>query len=162
MRPGLAALEVVTLDRLQGAIDDALDRVFGLFDALAVIAVVIAALGIANTLTMNVMERVREIGILRAAGMTRRQVWRSVVVEAGHRRRRGRDCSGSLTGLVAGALMVVLAGGRLVLADAVPWADRRARRRPRRRPRDARGGVSGADRGADLHPECRRLRVSGC
>ena len=64
------------------------------------IAVVVAALGIVNTLTMNVIERVREIGILRAAGMTRRQVWRSVVVEAGVvglagalRRRSCRACS---------------------------------------------------------------------
>ena len=58
-------------------------RLFGLFDALALLAVLIAGLGIVNTLTMNVYERVREIGILRAAGMTRRQVWRMVVVEAG-------------------------------------------------------------------------------
>ena len=77
------ALEVVPLDRIEGAISDALDRIFGLFDALAAVAVLIAALGIVNTLTINVIERVREIGILRAAGMTRRQVWRSVVVEAG-------------------------------------------------------------------------------
>ena len=76
------ALEVVPLDRIEGAISDALGRIFGLFDALAAVAVLIAALGIVNTLTMNVIERVREIGILRAAGMTRRQVWRSVVVEA--------------------------------------------------------------------------------
>jgi putative ABC transport system permease protein len=117
----LVALEVVTLGRLQGAIDDALDRVFGLFDALAIIAVVIAALGIANTLTMNVMERVREIGILRAAGMTRRQVWRSVVVEAGVVGVAGA-LLGVVTGLVAGWLMVVLAGGRLVVAESVPWS----------------------------------------
>ena len=50
----LAALEVVPLAQVQGAIDDALLRVFGLFDALAIIAVIVAALGIANTLTMNV------------------------------------------------------------------------------------------------------------
>ena len=40
---------------------------------------------------MNVLERVRELGVLRAAGMTRRQVRRTVVVEAGilgHRRAR--------------------------------------------------------------------------
>ena len=56
---------------------------------------IVAALGIVNTLTMNVLERVREIGVLRAAGMTRRQVWRSVVVEAGVTRSRRGHLSGS-------------------------------------------------------------------
>ena len=74
-----------------GAVDDALGRVFGLFDALAIVAVVVAALGIVNTLTMNVLERVREIGVLRAAGMTRGQVRRTVVVEAGILGLVGRD-----------------------------------------------------------------------
>ena len=62
---------------------DALDRVFGLLDLLALAAVVIAALGIVNTLSMDTWERVRELGMLRAVGMSRRQVWRSVLVEAG-------------------------------------------------------------------------------
>ncbi|MEO8438388.1 MAG: ABC transporter permease, partial [Chloroflexota bacterium] len=91
------ALEVVPLDRIEGAISDALGRIFGLFDALAAVAVLIAALGIVNTLTMNVIERVREIGILRAAGMTRGQVWRSVVVEAGI-----LGLAGALLGIVLG------------------------------------------------------------
>jgi putative ABC transport system permease protein len=114
------ALEVVPLDRIEGAIDDALGRIFGLFDALAVVAVLVAALGIINTLTMNVLERVREIGILRAAGMTRRQVWRSVVVEAGILGLAGA-LLGIVVGLVVGALMVVLAGGRVDVAAGIPW-----------------------------------------
>jgi putative ABC transport system permease protein len=114
------ALDFVTLDRIQGAVDDALGRIFGLFDALAAVAVVIAALGIVNTLTMNVLERVREIGILRAAGMTRRQVWRSVVVEAGILGLAGAIL-GIVLGLVVGALMVILPGGRLDVAAGIPW-----------------------------------------
>ena len=114
------ALEPVTLGRIQGAIGEALDRVFSLFDALALVAVVVAALGIVNTLTMNVFERVREIGVLRAAGMTRRQVWRSVVVEAGVTGGIGAIC-GVAAGLVIGGLMVALAGGRLEVALGVPW-----------------------------------------
>ena len=106
------ALEPTALGRIEGAIGQALDRVFGLFDVLALVAVVVAALGIVNTLTMNVLERVREIGVLRAAGMTRRQVWRSVVVEAGITGLVGAIC-GVVAGLVVGGLMVVLAGGRL-------------------------------------------------
>ena len=116
----LSAFEVVTLDEVQGAIDDALVRVFGLFDVLAIVAVIIASLGIANTLTMNVIERVREIGILRAAGMTRRQVWRSVVVEAGVIGVAG-SIVGILAGLLVGALMVVLAGGSTAVAFTIPW-----------------------------------------
>jgi putative ABC transport system permease protein len=114
------ALDYVTLDRIKGAVDDALGRIFGLFDALAAVAVLIAALGIVNTLTMNVIERVREIGILRAAGMTRRQVWRSVVVEAGILGLAGA-LLGIVLGLIIGALMVVLPGGRLDVATGIPW-----------------------------------------
>ena len=115
------ALEVVPLDQIEGAISDALGRIFGLFDALAAVAVIIASLGIVNTLTMNVIERVREIGILRAAGMTRRQVWRSVVVEAGVLGLAGA-LLGIVLGLVVGALMVVLTGGRLDVATGIPWS----------------------------------------
>jgi putative ABC transport system permease protein len=114
------ALEPTALGRIEGAIGQALDRVFGLFDVLALVAVVVAALGIVNTLTMNVLERVREIGVLRAAGMTRRQVWRSVVVEAGITGLVGAIC-GVAAGLIVGGLMVVLSGGRWELATAVPW-----------------------------------------
>jgi putative ABC transport system permease protein len=114
------ALDDVTLDRIKGTIDDALERIFGLFDALAAVAVLIAALGIVNTLTMNVVERVREIGILRTAGMTRRQVWRLVVVEAGILGLAGAIL-GVLLGLLVGGVMVVLAGGRLDVAVDIPW-----------------------------------------
>ncbi len=115
------ALEVVPLDRIEGAISDALGRIFGLFDALAAVAVLIAALGIVNTLTMNVIERVREIGILRAAGMTRGQVWRSVVVEAGILGLAGA-LLGIVLGLLVGVLMVALSGGRIDVATAIPWS----------------------------------------
>jgi putative ABC transport system permease protein len=115
------ALESSTLDRVQGAVSDALARVFGLFDALALVAVLVAALGIFNTLTMNVIERVREIGVLRAAGMTRRQVGRMVAVEAGILGLLGAVL-GASTGFVAATLMVVLAGGGVALPVDVPWS----------------------------------------
>ena len=115
------ALDVVTLDQIDGAIDATLGRIFRVFDALAAVAVLIAALGIVNTLTINVIERVREIGILRAAGMTRRQVWRSVVVEAGVLGLAGA-LLGIVLGLAVGGLMVVLAGGRLDLGGGMPWS----------------------------------------
>jgi putative ABC transport system permease protein len=116
----LAALEPNALSVVAGAVDSALGQVFGLFDALALIAVVVAALGIVNTLTVSVLERVRELGVLRAAGMTRGQVRRSVVVEAGILGIVG-SVLGIATGLVAGAILVLLGGGGLVVVE-IPWA----------------------------------------
>jgi putative ABC transport system permease protein len=116
----LLALEPNPIERIAGAVDAALGRVFGLFDALAIVAVVVAGLGIVNTLTMNVLERVREIGVLRAAGMTTRQVRRTVVVEAGILGVSG-TILGIATGLAAGALVVLLSGGRPILDTSLPW-----------------------------------------
>ncbi len=52
------------------------------FDIVVGIGIVIGTLGVTNTMTMNVLERIREIGILRAVGMTRWQVVRMVLAEA--------------------------------------------------------------------------------
>jgi putative ABC transport system permease protein len=114
------ALEPTPLSRVTGAVDLALGRVFGLFDALAIVAAIVAALGIVNTLSMNVLERVRELGVLRAAGMTRGQVRRTVVVEAGILGLTG-SFLGVVTGLVAATLMIVFAGGTLGLGLELPW-----------------------------------------
>ncbi len=155
------ALEVVTLDQIDGAIDATLGHIFGVFDALAVVAVLIAALGIVNTLTINVIERVREIGILRAAGMTRRQVWRSVVVEAGVLGLAGAIL-GVVLGLAVGGMMVVLAGGRLDLGVGHALGDHRFRDGPRGRRGDARRGLSGAHREPAVHRSGRPFRVTRC
>ncbi|MEA2519548.1 MAG: putative transport system permease protein, partial [Chloroflexota bacterium] len=114
-----AALEPNSIAAVAGAVDTALGQVFGLFDALAIVAVIVAALGIVNTLTVSVLERVRELGVLRAAGMTRGQVRRTVVVEAGILGIVG-SILGVITGLVAGALLVVMTGGGRLILD-VPW-----------------------------------------
>jgi putative ABC transport system permease protein len=50
---------------------------------MSIITMIVAALGVINTLTMNVVERTREIGMLRGLGMTRRQVARMILAEAG-------------------------------------------------------------------------------
>ncbi len=55
---------------------------FRLFDVLGLIGIVVAALGVINTLMMNVLERQREIGGLRALGFTRWQTTKMVLAEA--------------------------------------------------------------------------------
>lgn len=114
------ALQPAGLGAIQGAIGDAVSRVLDLFNALAVVAVLAAGLGIVNTLSMSVMERVREIGILRATGMTRRQVSRMVVVEAGMLGVVGAIL-GCVTGVVVGLTLLVAAGGRTTVPIEPPW-----------------------------------------
>ncbi|MGH3496388.1 MAG: ABC transporter permease [Nocardioidaceae bacterium] len=58
------------------------NQVLYLIYALLGLAIVIAILGIVNTLALSVIERTREVGLLRAVGMSRRQLRRMVRLES--------------------------------------------------------------------------------
>lgn len=118
-----------TVDRLQRLVGErypaaqALDRqelvdnqqeqitpVLGLFYALLSLAVLVSLVGVANTLGLSIHERTRELGMLRAVGMSRRQVKRVIRYEA------------VITALI-GAIMGVTLGVLLAALVSQPLAD---------------------------------------
>jgi len=61
---------------------DQIDQILAIVFVLLLLAIVISLFGIVNTLSLSIYERVHEIGLLRAVGMTRRQVRGMIRVEA--------------------------------------------------------------------------------
>jgi putative ABC transport system permease protein len=72
----------MTIDEFKAEQRKQVDQLLGLVYALLSLSVIVALLGIVNTLALSVHERTRELGMLRAVGMTRRQVRRMVRAEA--------------------------------------------------------------------------------
>lgn len=107
-------------------IDEMLNATVAIFTVLIGFSALIAAIGMVNTLSLSVMQRTRELGLLRALGFDRRQLRRMIVVE-----------SAALT-LAATAMGIVLgfaygwAGAQALLGGAqgettfvlpgMPWA----------------------------------------
>jgi putative ABC transport system permease protein len=100
--------KVLDRDQFQEEVAGTIDQLLTFVSVMLLLAVVIALLGIINTLALSVYERTRELGLLRAIGMTRGQVrsmvrWESVVI--------------SLLGAGVGATLGIGLG--LVLAQAL-------------------------------------------
>ncbi len=77
-------LQVSVQDRSEFAAEQgaSIDTVLNLLYVLLLFSVVIAILGIVNTLALSVLERTREIGLLRAVGLLRRQLGGVITIEA--------------------------------------------------------------------------------
>ena len=67
-----------------------------LFNVLLALAIVVSLFGIVNTLVLSIVERTREIGALRAMGMTRRQLKRMIRIE------------GQITALIGAVIGIVV------------------------------------------------------
>jgi putative ABC transport system permease protein len=74
--------EVMNQQELKESREDQINQLVNLFNALLILAIVISLFGIANTLALSIHERTRELGMLRAIGMSRRQVRTLIRYEA--------------------------------------------------------------------------------
>ena len=89
--------------------EDQVNQILGLITALLLLSIIIALFGIVNTLALSIFERTRELGLLRAVGMSRRQV-RSMI--------RGESVIIAVMGAILGLAVGVLFGYAVVNALA--------------------------------------------
>ena len=82
-----------------------LNKILNILYVLLALSVIVSLFGIVNTLVLTVFERTREIGMLRAIGMTRRQV-RSMI--------RHESVITAMIGGVLGIALGIVLGGLLV------------------------------------------------
>ncbi|WP_191093955.1 ABC transporter permease [Nocardia colli] len=75
-------VQVQDREEFKGAQGKQINTLLAILYGLLALAVVIAILGIVNTLALSVVERRREIGMLRAVGMQRAQVRRTIYLES--------------------------------------------------------------------------------
>jgi putative ABC transport system permease protein len=75
-------VDVRDREEFKGSLASEVNGLLGLLYGLLGLAIVIAILGIVNTLALSVIERRREIGMLRAVGMQRAQVRRTIYLES--------------------------------------------------------------------------------
>jgi len=61
-------LNLISNESIRERVMTLMDQAFSMFDVMALVSIVVGSLGIINTLTMSVIERTREIGMLRAIG----------------------------------------------------------------------------------------------
>lgn len=113
------ASEVQDREAFVDSVAGQLDALLGLVTVMLALAILIASMGIANTLSLSVHERTRELGLLRAVGGTRGLVrsmvrWEAVIVAV----------FGTLSGLALGVFLgwglVRGAGGEALGVFAVP------------------------------------------
>jgi putative ABC transport system permease protein len=84
-----------------------LNTILAIVYVLLALSIVIALVGVVNTLALSVIERTREIGLMRAIGMRRRQVKRMI---------RGEAVVVSLIGAVLGLVLGIALGAAVVAA----------------------------------------------
>ena len=91
-----------------------------IINVFLVIALLIAVVGIANTMALSIFERTREIGLLRAIGMAKPQIWGAIILESIVVAVFG-GLIGIATGVVAGSIAASAFPSDLIANPTVPW-----------------------------------------
>jgi putative ABC transport system permease protein len=114
------SVKAETKAEFEKTVKDRLNSFLAVIYVLLLFALLIALIGIANTLALSVIERTRELGLLRAVGMSRRQLRRMVRWEAAI-----VSVFGALLGVALGILFGIAATGALpesfIKTTDIPW-----------------------------------------
>ncbi|MGX5695278.1 FtsX-like permease family protein [Agromyces soli] len=119
----LAAMEA--RPEVYAGVEDMLNVTVAVFAVLIGFSALIAAIGMVNTLSLSVLQRTRELGLLRALGFERRQLRGMIVAEAA-----ALTAAATLTGLVLGfaygwagaqALLGGAQGEPVLVLPGIPW-----------------------------------------
>lgn len=113
-------VQVLTPAEASGEAAVMVDQMLNVLYALLALAIIVAILGIVNTLALNVIERRQEIGMLRAIGTMRGQIRRMITLEAVQIAVYGAIV-GVLIGLGLGWAFVTVLAGEGLEELAVPW-----------------------------------------
>ena len=117
-----AQLSVQDNTEFQEQTEDQVSQIQIVINGLLVLCLVVAFFGIVNTMALSILERIREIGLLRAVGTTRHQLrsavrWEAVIVAV----------FGSLLGIAMGLLLgwaaVVAIPDTFISRVGIPWVN---------------------------------------
>jgi putative ABC transport system permease protein len=100
---GFADAKVQTRDEFKHNFEKPLNKILNLLYALLALSIIVSLVGIINTLVLTVYERTRELGMLRAVGMTRSQVRMMIRYES-----IVTSLMGAALGIVVGTFLAAL------------------------------------------------------
>ncbi len=94
---GLKVAEIMTINEIRTRVEGAFNFLINFLLAMAVVLAIVGGLGLSGTMSINVLERVREIGVMRAVGASDWAVLKMVIIE------------GMIIGLISWGVGAVLA-----------------------------------------------------
>jgi putative ABC transport system permease protein len=112
-------LQFETREQFRERLEGQLDNLLVIINVFLLLAIIIALMGITNTMALSILERTREIGLMRAVGMTRRQTRTMIRWEAGVVSLFGAIL-GVIVGIVFGWIAVTAIPDSIVSSLSIP------------------------------------------